>query len=304
MSFPQLLEVAIGLVVVYYVLGLIVSTVTQIVTESLETRGVALERYLKKIAGDKVVDLANLPQIKALQPIRYESWWGVFKSSTEAKKVEKIPAPVLVDAFFDLTGLTGKKEISGDDLTDIIIKLPDSEGKQAMLNWIHQGVTNVNDLRRRTNDYFCGLLDQAAATFKANARSFVIIFSIVVTLLFGTDSIQLANDLWTNSQLRAVAAAQANAAVQQGGSNTDLNSLINDLSALSLHLGWWQTQTYPQNATPIDLARFVILKLAGMGITVVAVSQGSSFWYDILKKVTRTPGGAKSSSSDPGESQG
>jgi hypothetical protein len=288
MSLPQVLEVVIGLIVVYYVLGMVVSTITQVVTESLETRGVALERYLRKIAGDKVVDLTNLPQIRALQPVRYENWWSVFASNTEAKRVEKIPAPILVDAFFDMTGLTALKDVSAAELVGIISKLPDSDGKQAMLGWIQQGVTNVNDLRHRTNAYFTGLMDQAAATFKANARSFVIIFSIGVTLLFGTDSIQLANELWKNSQLRAIAAVQANAVVQQEGNSADLTSMINQLSALSIRLGWWQSQAFPQDATPLDIAKFLALKFAGLAITVAAVSQGSSFWYDVLKKLTGT----------------
>jgi hypothetical protein len=286
MSFPQVLEVVIGLVVVYYVLGMVVSTITQLITESLETRGAALERYLKKIAGEKVVDLTNLPQIRALQPVRYENWWSVFASNTEAKKVEKIPAAVLVDAFFDMTGLTAIQDVSAAELTGIISKLPDSEGKQAMLSWIQQGVTNMNDLRHRTNAYFSGLMDQAAATFKANARSFVIVFSIVVTLLFGTDSIQLANELWKNSQLRAITAAQASAVVQQEGNTADLTSMINQLGALSIRFGWWQTQALPQEATPLDMAKFLVLKFIGLAITVAAVSQGSSFWYDILKKLT------------------
>ena len=53
MSFPQILEVAIGLIFVYYVMGSIVSTISQIIMESLETRGVALEKYLKMIVGEK-----------------------------------------------------------------------------------------------------------------------------------------------------------------------------------------------------------------------------------------------------------
>jgi hypothetical protein len=259
---------------------------------------------LKKITGDRTIDLTNLPQIRALQPVRHEDWWNAFGFRKEAKKVEKIPVPVLVDAFFDLSGLTGKKDLNADELTSMIGKLPDSEGKQAVLSWIQQGVTNINDLRHRTHAYFTGLLNQAADTFKADARSFVIIFSVLVTLLFGTDSIQLANDLWKNSELRAIAAAQANAAVQQGGTNTDVTSLINDLSALSIHIGWWQTQTFPQYATPIDLTKFILLKLVGMGITVVAVSQGSSFWYDVLKKVTGTSGGSQTPGADASQAQG
>src|SRR5512135_3417557 len=108
MSFPQILEVALGLILIYYTLGAVVSLITQVVMESLQSRGLALERYLKRLVGDKSIDLTNLPQIKALRPVRYVNWWNVFGAGTEEKKVEKIPVATLVDAFFDLSGLTSK----------------------------------------------------------------------------------------------------------------------------------------------------------------------------------------------------
>ena len=286
MSFPQVLEVAIGLVFVYYVMGSIVSTISQVIMESLETRGLALEKYLKMIVGEKnLSDLTNMPQIKSLRPIRYASWWNVFGAGTVEKRVEKIPASTLVDAFFDLTGLTGKYQTTGDELIASINQLPDSDGKRAMLTWAQKGVTNVNDLRSRTTDYFNGLLSQAAATFKANARSIVIILSIVTTLLFGTDSIQLAKDLWADSALRAAANAQAAAAAQQGQS-TDLTALLNQLGILSIKIGWWQNQNIPVQTSTVGWIEFILLKFTGLAITAVAVSQGSSFWYDLLKKLT------------------
>lgn len=285
MSFPQVLEVAIGLILVYYLLGSLVSTMTKVITESLETRGVALQKYLKKIAGDKAIDLTNMPQIQALRPIRYKNWFSVFGANTEPKIVEKIPASTLVDAFFDLAGLTNKKDLSPYELLELIGQLPESEGKQAMLSWIQQGVTDINDIRKRTNDYFCGILDQAAATFKANARSFVLILSIAIVLLFGTDSIQLTKDLWANAELRAIAAAQAGAVVQQGDTPADLTNLLDDLSRLTIRIGWWQTQTLPATNLVGDWAGFVFLKLLGLGLSVMAVAQGSSFWYDLLRRI-------------------
>lgn len=303
MSFPQILEVAIGLIFVYYVMGSIVSTVSQMIMESLETRGLALEKYLKTIVGEKNLgDLTNMPQIKSLRPIRYANWWNVFGAGTIEKRVEKIPASTLVDAFFDLSGLTGKYQTSGDELLATINQLPDSEGKKAMLTWMQKGVTNVNDLRSRANDYFTGILNQAAATFKANARSLVIILSIVVTLLFGTDSIALAKNLWADSTLRAVAAVQANAAAQQG-QITDLTALLNQLGILSIKIGWWQNQDLPLQTTTVGWAEFVLLKFAGLAITAIAVSQGSSFWYDLLKKLAGQSS-PSSSSGGGGSSEG
>jgi hypothetical protein len=289
MSFPQILEVVVGLVLVYYVMGLVVSTVTQIINESLETRGAALEMYLKKIAGDKTLDLTNLPQIKALRPIRYANWWNVFGAGIEEKRVEKIPASTLVDAFFDLSGLSCKATYTADELAAVLNQLPESDGKRAMLAWVEKGVTDLDQLRGRASDYFNGILCQAQATFKARARSIVIILSLLVTLVLGTDTIQLAKDLWSDSALRALANEQAQLVASQPnatGDVTQVKSLFDSLSAYSLRIGWWQGQQMPAGTTFMGWAGFVGLKLAGLLITAIAVSQGSSFWYDVLKKLT------------------
>lgn len=308
MSIPQILEVAIGLIFVYYIMGSIVSLVTQWINESLETRAVALKRYLIKIVGDKKVeDLVNLPQMKALQPIRYKGALSVFGSATEPKMIEKIPVATLVDAYFDIAGITANKDLNAAQLTDLINKLPDSEGKQAFISWINQGVTNINDLRSRTSAYFTGLLDQAAATFRANARSFVIMISIGITLIFGTDSIQLAKALWNSAELRAIATAKADVVIAQEGTSANLNDLIKQLGDLSIKVGWWQTERPAAGSTVTQWALFVLLKILGLGLTVVAVSQGSSFWYDLLKKIaapTKSISSSSSSSGDGSEAKG
>ena len=303
MSIPQILEVAIGLIVVYYLLGSVVSLVTQWINEALESRGKAVEQYLIKIVGDKKIgDLLKTPQLQALRPIRYKNFLSVFGSATEPKKLEKIPVATLVDAFFDLSGLTAKKEMDLLQLAEVIDKLPESEGKKAFISWINHGVTSLADLRTRTTAYFTGMLEQAADTFRARARSFVIILSIGITILFGTDTIQLAKALWTNAELRAIAAAQADAVVAREGANADLSSIIEDLSAFSIKIGWWQTEQLPQSGAVLDWALFFLLKIVGLGITAAAVSQGASFWYDLLKKIASPSTSSSSSRSSGGGS--
>ncbi len=301
-----MLEVAIGLILVYYLLGSVVSVITRLINEALETRAVALERYLIKIMGDKNLgDLLNLPQIKALRPIRYKNMLSVFGSSTEPKKVDKIPLSTLVDSYFDIIGLTGNKDLNLLQLAELVDKLPDSDGKQAFIGWINQGVTNIEDLRKRTSDYFCGLMDQAAATFKSNARSFVIILSIGITLLFGTDSIQLATTLWTNAELRALAAAKAQMVVEEEGADASIDDLVQDLSDLTIKIGWWQSVRPADTATTAEWVWFVLLKALGLGLTAAAVSQGSSFWYDLLKKITApTKGGGATGSPESSDVKG
>lgn len=305
MSISQALEVVIGLIFIYYVLGSIVSMITQWINEFLETRGKALERYLVKIVGDKKIeDLVKLPQLQALRPIRYKNFFSVFSSVTEPKKIEKIPVATLVDAYFDLVGLTANKDLNLIQLAELVDKLPDSEGKQAFIKWINQGVTNIDDLRKRTTAYFNGMLDQAAATFRSNARSFVIILSIGVTILFGTDSIQLAKTLWTNAELRALAAAKAEMVVQQEGADASIDDLIRELGDLTIKIGWWQTERPADGADAATWTTFILLKALGLGLTVAAVSQGSSFWYDLLKKIVSPTKVVASGGSSDSEAKG
>lgn len=303
MSISQALEVVIGLIFIYYVLGSIVSLVTQWINEFLETRGKALERYLVKIVGDKKIeDLVKLPQLQALRPIRYKNFLSVFGSVTEPKKIEKIPVSILVDSYFDLIGLTSNKDLNLLQLAELVDKLPDSEGKQAFIQWIQQGVTNIEDLRKRTTAYFTGMMEQASATFKANARSFVIILSIAVTVLFGTDSIQLARTLWTNAELLALAVAKAEMVVQQEGTDATIDDLIKELGDMTIKIGWWQTERPASGSDATTWISFILLKVLGLGLTVAAVSQGSSFWYDLLKKITSPATSTSSSRSSGGES--
>lgn len=306
MSISQMLEVVIGLIFIFYVLGSIVSLVTQWINESLETRGKALEKYLIKIVGDKKVgDLVTLPQMQALRPIRYKNFLSVFNSATEAKKLEKIPVAILVDAYFDMAGLTASAELDAARLTELINKLPDSEGKQAFIQWVNQGVTNLEDLRKRTTAYFSGMMEQAAATFRSNARSFVITLSIAITLLLGVDSIQMVRTLWVNAELRTLAAVKAEMVVQQEGPDATITDLLQELSDLTINIGWWRTEL-PTDADAMGWIGFIVLKFVGLGLTAMAVSQGSSFWYDLLKKIA-SPGkglGSGRGGGDTGEAKG
>ncbi|MBE7433368.1 MAG: hypothetical protein HS100_05585 [Anaerolineales bacterium] len=306
MSFSQALEVVIGLIFIYYVLGSIVSLFTQWINEALETRGKSLEKHLIKIVGDKNVgDFVKLPQLQSLRPIRYKNWYSFLTSATEPKKLEKVPAATLVESYFDFMGLTVSKEFELDELKMLINAFPESEGKQAMLKWVSQGVTKVEDLRKRTTAYFTGLMDQAAATFRSNARSFVIMLSILLTLLLGTDSIQMAQALWENAGLRALVVAKAEEAVQQEQEKQDIEKLFTDLGELKvINIGWFLNERPEKPADAMDWVKFVLMKLAGLGLTMAAVSQGSSFWYDLLKKLVSPSKSGGGGGGESGEAKG
>lgn len=294
MSISQVLEVALGLALIYYLMGLLVSWVSRFFMEIFETKGRTLEGYLKRIVGNKSLgQLVSMPQIRSLAPVRYRGWLDAFsrKFKLVEKKVEKIPAQNLVDAFFDLAQLD--VAATGEELLATVNKLPPSEGKTELLRLINSGVTRTIDLRAKMSLWFNGLLEQSSAMFTVLARRYVLLFSLALTLLFGVDSIDLFKQLWASPDLRAIAAVKAQAYIDQKGYDADTAPLLADLDKLTIRVGW---DSVLKNAPPrdslADFLKFWALKIAGLFITVVAVSQGSSFWYDILRKVTeaKSPG--------------
>jgi hypothetical protein len=294
MSISQVLEVALGLALTYYLIGLVVSWMSKFVMDAFETRGRTLESYLKRIVGNKSVgQLLSMPQIRSQAPIRTQNWRGIFTRNLKVveKKVEKIPVGNLVDAFFDLTQLD--LAASGEELIATVNKLPPSEGKTELLRLINSGVTRSVDLRAKMGLWFEGLMDQASAMFKVYARQFVILFSLSITLVFGVDSIDLFRQLWASPDMRAIAAVKAQAYIDQNGYDANTDQLMTDLGDLTIQIGWSSLlKNMPSNAFTTDFAKFWLLKILGLLITTVAVSQGSSFWYDILHKITDAKAGS------------
>jgi hypothetical protein len=96
--------------------------------------------------------------------------------------------------------------------------------------------------------------------------------------------------------MRAIAAVKAQAYIDQNGYAADTEPLLTDLEDLTIRIGWSSIlKNAPPRDSAVDFVKFWLAKIAGLLITVVAVSQGSSFWYDILRKVTE----AKSPGSNP-----
>ena len=142
----------------------------------------------------------------------------------------------------------------------------------------NRGTQLVSDIE----SWFDQTMVKAGATFTAHARRIVIVLALAVTLVTGVDSIDIAQQLWNQPNLRAVASAKAVEIAEGAELEEDITVLITTLDELQLeyHNDWWNTRNTAEAPNGIPL------KALGLLITWVAVAQGSSFWYDVMKKVT------------------
>jgi hypothetical protein len=139
-------------------------------------------------------------------------------------------------------------------------------------------VATVQEMRSRIERWFDDVMAGVSGLYKQHARRIVVYIALVVALVLGVDSIQIARYLYLEPVVRNVLVEQANQIVDQGGvADEEALKYLADLQAIELPLIW---------SAPLPASGWAWgLKILGILISWAAISQGASFWYQNLKKL-------------------
>jgi len=276
LSLSSILEVAIGLALIYYVLSLVVSYISSQIMRWTELRAKTLEDGLVELLKDPSMlqSIWQHPLIKLLQPKRL----GFLGWGQKTLQVEEI-APATFSMIFLSTltpGVAAQPTLA--DIQQAIAGLPDGDLKRSLTEMLKAGVNSVLELRSRIERWFDDMMAGVSALYKQHARRIVIAIALAVSLLLGVDTIQLSRYLYLQPVARNALVEQANQIVEQDGvAGEDALQYLSSLQSMELPLIW----SVPLPANPGGWA----LKILGLLITWAAISQGASFWYQNLKKL-------------------
>jgi hypothetical protein len=363
MSLSIVLEVAIGLMLVYYVLGLIVNIMVEEAKKLLQIRANTLEEMLVELLEDHddasaapgSLNVQGLMSHPLIENLKLTQQWFAGRVSREGK-VEKISnttfSVALLDALIDdkfrveavrsaieqlpdaamrqglldlidshvqddqelLLILRQAIQALPDDetratllklvdlgfaspeeqinaLRQAIQKLPNGKTKQALFTLVDYSVQDLDQARQKFEGWFDSKMTKAGDLFKQRARSWVFICAFAVTFIIGADSIAVFQALWQQPARRTVIEAGVVEIMQEyegTAAVAEIEPLVNELVALEIPVTW------AQSPLPLDNGGKLLIKLAGLVITAIAASRGSSFWYDMLKRVNPNPASAGS----------
>jgi hypothetical protein len=228
-----------------------------------------------------------------------------------------IPKHIFSAAFLDLLHSVapeapppavdaGKKEDSLSEamrrLRDAIESLPEeSEVRRQLRAVLDDTVTNVQEARARVERWFDDSMQRVAGWYKRRAQIIVFIAATVLVVVSNADSVLIVQSLAHDSTLRAALMTAAQESVKAGAPETrdepdaakallQLQQAQAQLENLRLPIGW---KLDPQakigdlpdpRRTPQGWGDW-LLKLTGLLFTILAVSMGAPFWFDLLNKV-------------------
>jgi len=295
------LEVAIGLALVYLLLSLACTVMNEWIAGVLGLRASNLEAGIRSLFTE-----GTLPEGKLLADAVYDH--GLIQSLYRDDWLDRmlkrpgrpsyIPARTFATALLDVlvpADAGGSKDLAA--VRSVVSKLPESKAREALLALLGQVQGDITNARAAVEAWYNDAMDRVAGWYKRKSQLILFCLAVCVACVSNTDSILVTKTLWGNPALRAstVAAAEAyvkaNPAQASAGTQTAAQAAgavrdINDqLQGLQLPIGW------PGGQEPGDYSRHfpsdafhIFFRLLGWFFTAIALSLGAPFWFDLLNK--------------------
>jgi hypothetical protein len=174
--------------------------------------------------------------------------------------------------------------------------------------------------RLKLENWYDSNMERITGTMKVlHTNKIITIASIVITILLNADTIAISKYLYNNEDARAQIASKAYETSTDKKIEEDMNRLrsmpvTNDSMKLTLNqlqdslnaklktintahaalkesipLGWRATE-FSGGKALYEWILYVLFKIIGLIITILALMMGAPFWFDILKKVSNIRG--------------
>jgi hypothetical protein len=267
------IEVAIGIALVYFLLSLICSTINEFLAGLVNARSQTLERGIREMlqggnaSATMHAAVYSHPLIKGL----YRKSWipGFFHSSG---KPSYIPSQSFALALLDVVApnrAPGPTQNMMQKVRTQIEILPDTDAalRKTLLALLDTSEGNIERFRQNIERWFDDSMEQVSGWYKQNMQIIVRSVALAVCIFLNADSVAIAKALWLDPIVRAAVVAQAEAQAAQPGGKVTIK--------LDIPIG---PESWAQEFDPLS-------KILGLWITTVAISLGAPFWFGMLNKL-------------------
>ncbi|WP_416899997.1 MAG: hypothetical protein ACMVY4_09970 [Minwuia sp.] len=271
MNFGALIDIVLGLVLLYLLLGLVCTVINEAIASFWKLRARNLRSRLEEIIDDP--DLRKRIEGSGLIA-------GLAKASGGRIGPSYIPSRTM--ALSIVGALDPDTETVIDEklkkVRGAIEALPDSKFKSALGELAADAGEDIQAFRENVAGWFDDMMERAGGVYKRWMKYWSLGVALAVTLALNADSIRIGEALWADEALRAQIADLSVTADPDAETSKALSGLRAQLSAFPL--GW---DTEP--AASAEEGKSWITRIAGLLMTALAVSLGAPFWFDILRRV-------------------
>lgn len=285
-----MLDVAIGLILVYLILSLACTALREAFEMLLKNRAGFLHQGIVELLHDPALtkDLYEHPLINSL----YHSPYADAKKHGELPSY--IPSRSFALAVLDMAA-RGRDTTSADaagvgapvmsiaTIRQNISLLGNSKVQRVILAAIDTSDGELSKVQAAIETWFNSSMDRVSGWYKRRSQVILIILGVAMAGVVNVDTMRLAVSFYKDPSQRQAAVAMAGSfakgqptgttqgAPAQTATAADVGALFTKLDSLSLPIGW------PDPGLGL-------MRIFGWLLTALAVSLGAPFWFDLLSK--------------------
>jgi len=312
----DVLDIAITMVFVYFLLSLLVMTVAELISRVFALRSSNLVNAISDLLADPEINDSKLVDDFWKHPLmarltRQGTGHGIGQGND---KPSYIPANLFVLALLDaIKGQVhpAKDFANAEDVRSALNELRNTGSVTAgpkydqlvtlLLAIIGVDTSTLKQAQVDVAKWFDDYMDQASGWYRRKMQMITLALAIAVVAVLNADSLAILDAVSSNAELRQAAVAAATAYVQEhpspvlsptepiSGTQTTVDlvkpvkaiiELQDTLADLNLPV-WW---TPAEDRVPKDWAGW-LYKVLGLLITALLVSIGAPFWFDLLNRL-------------------
>jgi hypothetical protein len=306
----EIVDVALGLTLVYLLLASICSLLRERFEAVLKTRAVNLERGIREMLQDAdgtglAKQLYDHPLIDGLFQGSYNPALIVHKTGLMPSRTtlpSYIPARNFAVALLDVVGrqptyasgaaaeaiATGP--LSLDLIRNAAVLLDNTTVQRMMLSAIDTSKGELDQAQANLEAWFNSAMDRLSGQYRRRSQLWILILSLIVSVAVNANTLTIIERLSADPVLRQTLVEQA----QKTTAPPDAASATSQLDQMGLPLGWadgWpgpagnpQTKAPDAGAGWDWLWYYLLHPIIGLLLTAFAVSLGAPFWFDALNK--------------------
>lgn len=289
--FGTVLDVAIGLVLMYTLLSLICSTINEGISSLLALRAATLKGALNNLLGDDFAQQVFDHQlVKGLVQKNRLPW---------KRRPSYIPSRTFVLTVLDSLG-----QANGSGFPTTVAEVRAGVEKigavnprvgRALMALVDEANGDLEKFKENVTNWFDSSMQRVSGWYRRQVETIILVIALLVSFVAGIDSILVAKTLWSNPALRAMAIAAAEKAVTdpppglppQGSvqpAARSIEQVSEDMKTLQTQLDSLELPRVPY-VWGENFVDWLKAHLLGFVITAAALSLGAPFWFDLLNKL-------------------
>jgi hypothetical protein len=306
----EILDVLIGLAVVFLFLSLLASAVREAIEAFWKSRAVFLERGIRELLNDRKGN--GLTRELFRHPLIYSLFSGNYVEKETRRRGRGLPtyipsrnfAIALMELVVRPEGTTPysvmrtTSSYTIDELRASVARLASPFVQRAMMSAIDGAQGNVERVQENLQEWFDSAMDRVSGWYKRRTHLHLFVIGLVLTASLNVDTLSMANHLWHNKAARDALVKRAELMLADSNyvravrdtaqSDTALKRIetvrrrYEDVTRLDLPITWGRVEL------PTAKDRWFLWwsrTIFGFFLTAVAITLGAPFWFDLLNKM-------------------